>query len=72
MGGGLLEPILRRRAQRRISLDERGLLASRSEGRLVRGQGHTCALRFAMTRMSGLRKRLSGRTRYELTRAKRL
>ena len=36
VGGGLLEPNVPRRAQRRIGLDERRLLASRSSGRLVR------------------------------------
>ena len=44
VGGGLLEPIVPRRAERRIGLDERRLLASCFEGRFVRGQGDRRAL----------------------------
>ena len=59
-----------RRAQRRIGLDERRLLASRSPRRLVRGQGDFCALLGAFSLRRGrsiLRKRLSGGARPGLT-----
>ena len=42
--GGLLEPLVSRSPERRVGLDERGLLAPRSQGRLVCRQGGRGAL----------------------------
>src|ERR1700722_6389945 len=71
MDRGLLEPLLSGRAERRVGLDERGLLASRSQRRFVRRQSPCGPLIGAVSlrrRCSLLCQRLSGRERRELTR----
>ncbi len=70
VGGGLLEFILPRRAQRRIGV-ERRLLDPRSPGRIVRRQGDRRTLLCAFSLRRGrpvLRQRLSGGARLGLTR----
>src|SRR3984957_8548654 len=67
----LLEPLLSGRAERRVGLDERRLLASCSQGRFVRRQSLCGPLVGAVSlrrRCSLLCQRLSGRERRELTR----
>src|SRR6202046_4163950 len=67
----LLEPLLSGRAERRVGLGERGLLASRPQGRFVRRQSPCGPLIGAVSlrrRCSLLCQRLSGRERRELTR----
>src|ERR1700729_345008 len=67
----LLEPLLSRRAERRVGLDERRLLASCPPGRFFRRQSLCGPLISAVSlrrRCSVLRQRLSGRERRELTR----
>ena len=63
VGGGLLEPVLPRRAGRRLGLDERRLLASRPQRRLVQRQGDRGPILGALSlrrRHSILRQRFSG------------
>src|ERR1700733_5554446 len=67
----LLEPLLSGRAERRVGLGERGLLASRPQGRFVRRQSRCGPLVSAVSLRRGcslLCQRLPGRERRELTR----